>query len=599
MKHLLFVLCLLLASSAILFAQPEAEAALAEKYYLDGEYDSALELFEKLNKREQTENFVLRIVSCYENLDRYPEALDFIDKSIRKEKEAVMFYLVKANLLEKTGDLKNADKLYQEVIQEMLRTEGDFTRIGSFLYKSDRLELARQTYSQGRKRMKDPYSFSNELANIFQRQGEYESATQEYLNDYFAMPPNLNTANLDILNMVNADSKDAIEGVLLQNIDLYPNDLGLRTILFEFYVLAEDFYEAFIQVKAIDKFFQEDGNRVYRFAETMRNNKNYELSNKAYDYIIEKKASSPFFYLAHMEKAVNGELRAFDQIPVDESAINEAINSYGALLDQFGRNPQYFDAIYRRARLMVFYKFDLENAKAELDAIQPRLTNRDQWAQATLLIGDIQLMQKEYNKAKLTYTEVSEQFKDRQIGALAKFKLAQLSYFKGEFETSQAMLSAIKDNTSNDISNDAIKLNLIIMDNTGLDSTTDALSLFAQAQLKVYQRDYDPAMEMLDSLAYRFPTHPLSDEILWEKANIFLKRGDIPTALDLIERILKDFKEDIYGDDALYTKARIHDYTLKDPETAMQFYMEFLATFPGSLYSVEVRKRVRELRKEG
>ena len=60
--------------------------------------------------------------------------------------------------------------------------------------------------------------------------------------------------------------------------------------------------------------------------------------------------------------------------------------------------------------------------------------------------------------------------------------------------------------------------------------------------------------------------------------------------------ILNEFGTDIYGDDALYTKARIYDYTLKDPEAAMKFYLEFLTQYPGSLYSVEVRKRIRALR---
>ncbi|MEM8896529.1 MAG: tetratricopeptide repeat protein, partial [Bacteroidota bacterium] len=186
-----------------------------------------------------------------------------------------------------------------------------------------------------------------------------------------------------------------------------------------------------------------------------------------------------------------------------------------------------------------------------------------------------------------------------QIRALAKYKLAQLSYYKGEFNLSEALLSAIKDNTSNDISNDAIRLNLTILDNTGLDTTTTALEIFANAQLLSYQRKYQESLELLDSLAFEYPNHSLSDEIMWEKVNIFLKQNNIELALQFIDRILESFIYDIYGDDALYTKARIHDYTLNDPENAMKYYLELLTTFPGSLFSVEARKRIRDLRQEG
>ena len=294
-------------------------------------------------------------------------------------------------------------------------------------------------------------------------------------------------------------------------------------------------------------------------------------------------------------------MKAFDQIPVDMPSVNQAVNDYGNLLKEFGYKPQYFDAIYRRAKLMIFYLNDLKTAQSELEEIvrQRQFLRLEDWAQGKLLIADVLLMQQEYNKAKLIYTEVSDTFKDRQMGALAKYKLAQMAYYKGEFNLSQALLGAIKDNTSNDISNDAIKLNLLIIDNTGLDTTTTALEMFAQAQLLTYQRSYDSSLQILDSLAFRFPTHTLADEILWEKANIYLKKNDISTAMSYIDRILNEFALDIYGDDALYTKARIHDYTMKDPEAAMKSYKEFLVMFPGSLYSVEVRKRIRELRKEG
>ena len=90
-----------------------------------------------------------------------------------------------------------------------------------------------------------------------------------------------------------------------------------------------------------------------------------------------------------------------------------------------------------------------------------------------------------------------------------------------------------------------------------------------------------------------------TDEILWEKANIYLKRNNIDKTMSYLDRILENHPEDIYADDALYTKARIYDYTLKNPEMASKLYLDFLTTFPGSLYSVEVRKRLRVLRKEG
>lgn len=602
MQTYIFALFLALFAITPIYAQgTDPEVALAEAYFNDGEYQNALELFEKLYRRTSTERYALQAVACYEQLDQYAEAQSYMDKLMKKSGEVPIFSVVRAGLLEKTGNLKAADKAYADVIKKQLKQEGDFVRIGSYLNKAGKLDLARETYLQGRKRLKTEFMFADELANIYAQQGSFEEATSEFLKEYFSSPAAFDKVKLDILNLVYPASQDAVERGLLQAVDKNQDDAGLRVLLFEFYVLAENFREAFVQVKSIDRLFQEDGNRVFAFAQTLRNNKRYDLSNDAYAYIINRKGKdSRYYFQAHLEQAVNSELKAFDKLPVDMTAVNEAVDTYDRMLTEFGRKPAYFNAIFRQAKLQVFYLDKLDDALRNLSSLvsEPGLQS-EQWADAKLLIGDILLIQKKYNDARFTYEEVVKKFKDRQTGALAKFKLGQLQYFKGEFALAQTTLSAIKDNTSNDISNDAIRLNLTIMDNSGMDTTTVPLARFAEAQLLVYQRDYDQALIKLDSLSEAFPGHNLTDEILWEKANIFLKRNQIDRTMQYLERILESHKEDIYGDDALYTKAKIYDYTLNEPDTASDVYLTFLSTFPGSLYAVEVRKRLRVLRKEG
>lgn len=585
------------------FSQPSAESSLADQYYLDGEYENALELYTKLLKNDPSEKNILRVVDCMEILMQYDEAIRFLDKQIKRYDHIVILPIQQAILLEKTGKFKQSEKLLTETVGKRLKAEGQFMQVGSFLYTNDKLGPAMNTYLQGRKQLKKEYIFGSELANIQQQLGNYGEATKEYLNMYYESPTNLNNAKLEILKLADMypEGQGEIEQALLRASDKEQGNLALRSILYEYYVLNEDFYEAFIQVKAIDRLFKEDGERIYNFAETMRNNKQYDLSNKAYDYIIDRKRDSRYYYQAHMGKAINGELKAFDKLPVDQKAVRQAVEDYEKLLKEFGRSTRYFQAIYRQANLMVFYLNQLDEALKNLQQQVNQLPRNDEWAQAQILIGDILLIQQSYNQSKAAYTIVSDEFSegDPQLRSLAKFKLSQLSYYKGEFNLSQALLAAIKDNTSNDISNDAIQLNLLIIDNTGLDTSTTALEIFARAQLLSYQRQYEASLDLMDSLTFEFPNHPLADEILWEKAQIYLRQDEIDIALDFIDRIIKDFLYDIFGDDALYTKAKIYDYTLNDTEKAQELYLEFLATFPGSLFSVDVRKRIRELRQEG
>jgi tetratricopeptide (TPR) repeat protein len=351
-----------------------------------------------------------------------------------------------------------------------------------------------------------------------------------------------------------------------------------------------------VQCKSIDKVNSEDGGRVFQYALTLRNNKQYKISNKALDYVIENHEGSPYYQRAFQEKAINGETEAFESLPVDTAGIRVAVEAYDALFARFGRRAVFFDAMYRKSKLLAFYLFDLDKALVELELATQQQLKPAELAQVNLLIGDVLLMQKDYNRSKFKYNEVAEAWKEGQIGAEAKYKQGRLSYFKGDFEYSKARLQTIKDNTSNDISNDAIKLFLLIQDNLGLDTTTYPLSRFAQAQLMVYQRDFDPALVLLDSIAFAYPSNGLADEILWEKANIYLQQNNVDKALVLLDKLITDHGTDIYGDDALYTKAKIYDFTLKDKEKAMRLYIDFLKTYSGSLFIVEVRNRIRELR---
>ena len=100
-----------------------------------------------------------------------------------------------------------------------------------------------------------------------------------------------------------------------------------------------------------------------------------------------------------------------------------------------------------------------------------------------LVLGDVYLMTGEIWEAALLYGQVDKANKDEPIGQLAKFKNAQLAYYTSEFEWAKSQLDILKSSTSQLIANDAINLSLIIADNTNLDSTSDALSLYAKADL--------------------------------------------------------------------------------------------------------------------
>jgi len=64
----------------------------------------------------------------------------------------------------------------------------------------------------------------------------------------------------------------------------------------------------------------------------------------------------------------------------------------------------------------------------------------------------------------------------------------------------------------------------------------------------------------------------------------------------MYKKVLNNYSWDILADNALYKIAKIYDFSLKDKEKAMEYYEKIIIDYPGSIFTVESRKRFRFLR---
>lgn len=600
----LFSLIVLLALSSTFAAlqveaQPigNSEVHLANEYFNDGEYEQALNLYEKLyRQRPGVDFYVYRVVDCYLGLGQTEQALEFTEKVIRKMKGRVQFKALKGKVLAEAEGDAAANAYWDKLIARELQNQNEFAAVGSFFMTQRDYTRAKETYEQARETLNSPWAFNSDLATLYRVLNQPADATEEYVHLVLQTPGIYPQVQNNVLRMVSKENNPKIEGVLLKAVQDNPRNMQLRELLYEFYLRAENYEEALVQARSLDKLNNENGNRLIRLAKTLQKNGYYGLSNNALEALLENNPNSPFFLEARVQMAKNFELKAFGQRPLDTLAINDAIHNYEELFERYGRIPGLLEAMYRKARLHVFYSDQPDSALKELEAIQNLNVPPVKKADAQLLMGDVYLLKGDYFQAERTYQQVEDLFMEGQQGAMARFRIARLNYFKGEFELAKGRLKVLKDNASNDIANDAIQLFLKIQDNMGLDSTTTALEAFADAELLAFQRKYEQALAKMDSILQQFPEHMLADDILWAKANIYLNQGNTERAFLFFDKILENHADGIYGDDALFTKAELYQYDLNQPEKAKQNYLNILMNYPASLFKVEARKRIRALR---
>lgn len=280
-----------------------------------------------------------------------------------------------------------------------------------------------------------------------------------------------------------------------------------------------------------------------------------------------------------------------------ELDLNTLRNSYETYLAEFGRGVQTIGTQRDLANLFARYIHNLDSSIAILNTtIKLRTNDNKSIAWCKLDLGDYYLMNNEVWDAMLMYGQVDKDFKDEPIAEEARFLNAKVSYYTGDFDWSKAQLDVLKGSTSELISNDAIALSVFIQDNTGLDTSYDAMGFYSRADLLIYQNKNSDAITALDSLAARFPETSLLDDILFAKARIYLQLRNFEEAAKMFQSLDESYSTDLLGDDATFQLAELEEKYLNNKDKAMELYKTIMTKYPGSIYVIEARKRFRDLR---
>jgi TolA-binding protein len=374
--------------------------------------------------------------------------------------------------------------------------------------------------------------------------------------------------------------------------DYYPELLAWA------FVQSKNYKAALRQLKALDRRNNENGRRVYNLAQTAENDDKYEVAIDAYNYILEEKGSSSPYFFAAQQQVLDCRL---DQLTkgyaYSQEEVKALFNDYESFLDSMGRTGRTASIMADQARLAAIYLNDMDEAIKILEnLIEAPGINELIKARAKLKLGDYYLVQGKKWDATLLYAQVDKAFPEAEIGEEARFKNAMLSYYTGDFEWAQEQFDILKAATSRLIANDAIDRSVFIMDNLNLDTIAHPLELYADAELLVFQNNFDPAFNKLDSIQNLYPEHGLLDDILYLKGRIALKRNKYEKARDYYAKIVTEYPEEIRADNALFKWAQLEQEQFNNMEEAQRLYEKLFLEYANSTLASEARKRYRILR---
>ena len=581
------------------FLATSQNARLAQQYFLDGEYEKAAILYEQLfEQNEENEYYFDRYFNSLLNLERYQEAEQLVERQIRRFPDNMRLYVSLGTLFEAQFKDDKAQEQYMRAIDQLPRNKYAITKLANIFTVEMKYDLAIQTFERGAELLRDDEVFAYNLGELYRRKGESEKMVTQYLNALAANPDRMNTLQTIFQRYFSQEEFDELQKQLYTRIQEDRDVIYYPVLLTWVFIQEKEYGKALRQVLAMDRRLRENGQRIYQLAEIAANDKDYDTAIRAYDYIVEEKGASSSFYIdAKREALRNRRLKLVEGYDYSQEELKKLEQLYLDFLDEFGRRKVTAPIILELAELEALYLNDNEKAISLLEEMigYPGLNPWVQ-AQGKLQLGDYYLIEGEIWESTLLYSQVDKAFKDDQLGHEARYRNARLSYFNRDFQWAQSQFDVLKASTSKLIANDALDLSVFIMDNLGLDSTETAMALYADADLLVFQNQFEEAFAKLDTLVQDFPGHELEDDVFYLKARIYQKKRDYLQAADMLQRIVDGYSDGIRADNALYQLGQLYENQLDDPEKAKAYYETLFIDYSNSTFAVEARKRYRVLR---
>lgn len=569
---------------------------LASKYYQNGEYEKALTLYEDLYAKTEYKSYRDMYLSCLTLLKQFDAAEKFLKKEAKKKKNDFYLLIDLGMVYYNLNRTSESEEQFAKAKELALANESSVANAASAFQMYRQYNHAIDIYEKAGKKFPNK-NYGLEIGNIYSVEKNYEQMMTHYLD--YLNNETLETIESRLTYVLANDSEDKaapiIEKALLDQVQKKPNSASLNALTIWLYTQTGRNEMALLQLIAYNKRVpQSNDKEIVAFGNSMSEIGEYEISIKAFEYLVKRKTRSVLHNEAYIgllnvsyKKAVSKLNPDINELKALDSTINIALKDLAI--------TKAYEIIITSAKLKAFYLGKYDDAITLINDAIASNYYKDKNADMKMLLGDIYMLNNNPWEATLLYAQIEKSNANADITNEARFRKAKLAYYTGQFEWAQAQLDVLKAGTSRLISNDALELSLFITENYDMDTTESTMQTFARADFFTFSKQYTKALRCLDSIEQKYPSHSLIDDVLYRKAQIYELTNDFAKAASLYKDVFTKYQYDVLADNALFRYAQICERQ-NNTEEAESSYFKIISDYAGSIYTVEARKKLRALR---
>ena len=590
MRFILFLITYI-TFATFCFAQDDF---LAKQYFADSDFEKAVVFYEKLaEKNPRRTEYVQDLVACYQQLEAYQKAESFLNARLndRNPYPTLLIDLGYNYALQEQQDL--AQKNYDKALAIIDKNPNYGYALGLQFQKYNLLDMAIKAFQKSME-LNPALNFNFQLARIYGEQGNVEAMYNSYLNLVIDGKTSKSNILRSIDDFVSEEPEDQnnilLKKVLLERAQKNP-DILWNELLSWLFEKQNQYGSAFRQEKAIFKRMNGSStSRLENLGQSALENEEYEIAKDIYSYIIENTSDK----IVQLDAELN--LIDIELVGATDSTLDAIQKKYEELVDIYGYRSQTLQLQVAYANFLTFKKNDPAPAEKLLkNSLELPMSDRGT-AYLKLALGDILVFNKKFNEALIYFSQIQQKLKNDVLGQNARFKVAQTSFYKGDFDWALTQLKVLRSSTSQLIANDAMQLSLLISDNSLEDSTQTALKKYARADFLAYQNKNDEAINALGDILENHKGEKIEDEALLKQAQLYEKLKKYDDAQLNYQKIITFYGNGILADDAYYALGELYRTVFNDPIKAKEQYEKIIYNYQDSYYFPEARKNFRILR---
>lgn len=570
------------------------EDFLAKQYFSDGDFEKAVVFYEKLvEKNPRRTDYVQGLIACYQQLERYEDAETFLSEQLNMRNPHPTLLIEMGYNYKLQEQAEKADGYFDQALAIIEQNPNFGYALGYQFQKYSLLDRAITAY-QTAMEMNPALDYNYQLARIYGEQGDVERMFRSYLNLISAGKTSKSNILRSIDDFVTSDPEDKnnllLKQILLEKAQKNP-ELVWNELLGWLFVQQNQYNSAFRQEKAIFK--RTEGNNTQRLE---------NLGDMALEANEVAVAKDIFEYISEGTKdeitRLNAELNLIDidLLEANDKELDAIQKKYEELVNIHGYKARTLQLQVAYANFLTFKRNNPEPAEELLkNSLELPLNDRGN-AYIKLALGDILVYNRKFNEALIYFSQIQQQLKNDVLGQNARFKVAQTSFYKGDFDWALTQLKVLRGSTSQLIANDAMQLSLLISDNSLEDSTQTALKIYARADFLAYQNNTTEALSVLEDILQNHKGEKIEDEALLKQAQLYETQKKYEEASLNYEKIVAFYGNGILADDAYFALGELYRKVFDEPEKAKGYYEKIIYNYQDSYYFPQARKNFRMLR---